>query len=631
MTDNIEDLETARRRKFEEGLSGSSEVSISHQIMALAPGAKFCDMSPGRWDHARDAYGLPPHCPVRPLGRDGDVCYVLNAFGTVSTLTANNSKKGQLQIIFSPRTNYAVWAWPRVNARKSTKDNVVYDDNFDADATAKALIDACTEKSNREGAWDMVDKVRGRGCWQGDDGRLIIHAGDRVLVQELGGAFEEIEPDEYQGYLYPKRPAIDGPAPEKAPGGGDGPGAEVLNILRSWSWARPNLDPDLLLGWLGVAFLGGALNWRPAIYVTGDKGVGKSTLEDLLGFLLGRSAIKTTDTTAAGIYRRINNDSLPILVDEMESKPDDRKAKAVLELARQAASGGLVLRASQDGGGAEFRARSAFLFASINPPHLEPQDRSRMGILELRPLEDRTATPAWGDEAYLAGLGRQVFKRLADDYERVLRLIQLFRARLIEAGHDGRGGDTFGTLAALSHAALYDDDPEADLLDEWAEKLSPGSLMELETASEGWADCLDQLLNVQPEPFKHAAYKSVGELLAAWRDAKIKTSLDPTESVEAHMRKALAHVGLGLHQLKTGADGIHTASLFVPSVSPLTAKLFEGTKWAGRGVWASSLRQMPRSYWRTQKVLIGLTRKSGIAISLTAILKDNERDDDDGS
>ena len=53
----------------------------------------------------------------------------------------------------------------------------------------------------------------------------------------------------------------------------------------------------------------------------------------------------------------------------------------MLKLMRIASSGGLMLRGGDRHNPVEFRARSCFLFSSINTPPLRPQDLSRMAIL----------------------------------------------------------------------------------------------------------------------------------------------------------------------------------------------------------------------------------------------------------
>ncbi len=610
------DIDEKRRARVKAQMS-KREVSVTAELRAIPKvGPMFIGLAAGGWQSRADELGLPPHCPVTPLGRDGDQCFVLSACGTVSRITPSAAKRALVEFLFAPYDNYVRWAWPR----KVAKGKAV--DNFDSDDAIAAIVRACTLKSLREGAWNNVERVRGTGAWTLDDGRLVIHLGDQVMTPD-----GVKDPCEYGGHLYPRRPAIDAPWAERLAGGDGGPAQELLHLISSWNWDRPHLDPLLMLGWVGMAMMAGALHWRSVIYITGGFGTGKSSLLATVAGVLGKAAIKAENATAPAIYRMLNNDASAVLLDENEASDDDRKERGLVRLAREAASGALVVRADPSGGAAEFRARSAFLFSSILPPGLEPQDYSRMGILSLRPL----ANPqGWGgvNVARLSEIGRQIFRRLIDDYPRWERVYQTFRTRLIESGHSGRGGDTFGTLASFAHVMLYDDAPEPDTLDEWAGWLSPQSLQELELATDAWRDCLNQILGAQPDAYRTATQRSVGAVLQAYRDGAFKyEGGDDTSSAEAKARKALNQVGLSLIQPRIGADGWGTAQLFIPAAHPALAKLLAGTKWAGRGVASSALRQAPHTVWKSIKASFDAQKFSGVAYTLAAILPAEEKED----
>lgn len=617
MSDPIE-LDDIRRDRVKSQMS-QSEISVSAQMRALPKlNPIFMKKQPGQWFNDADELGLPPHCPVKPLGRDGDACFLLSAAGTVSRITPNASKRAVVEFLFSPYDNYVRWAWPR----KTAKDKFI--DNFDSDDVIAALVKACTVKSLREGAWDNIERVRGTGAWTvaDDDPRLIIHLGDVVLTPD-----GEREPCEYSGHLYPRRPAIDEPWPERLAGGDGGPAQEMLDILRTWNWDRPEFDPLLMLGWIGMAMMGGALKWRSVVYVNGGFGTGKSSMLGTVCAVLGKLAIKAENATAPAIYRMLNNDASAVILDENEASEDDRKERGLIRLAREAASGALVVRADPSGGAAEFRARSAFLFGSILPPALDPQDYSRMAILTLRPIENPSSGPMQ-DYARLARMGRQIFKRLVDDWERWQIVFNQFRSAFIEAGHSGRGGDTFGTLAAFAHVMLFDDGPDQKDLDEWSKWLSPASLQELELATDAWRDCLNHIFGQQPDALRNASWKSVGAILDAYRNGEmIYEGGDEILTAETKARKALNLVGLSLIQPRVGAMGYDTAQLFIPAAHPALAKLFTGSKWAGRGVWSAALRQAPRHLWKPVKATFDAQKFSGVAFRLVDIVGDGKDDE----
>src|SRR5690606_32357795 len=124
-------------------------------------------------------------------------------------------------------------------------------------------------------------------------------------------------------------------------------------------------------GWIGVALMGAALEWRPSIFVVGDAGTGKSELTGRRGLLravLGRSMLSTTNASEAGLYQIVGHDSLPIAIDELEGDEGVEQAQKIIKMARDAASGSIRIRGGQDHKGVEFQAQSSFSFSAINPP-----------------------------------------------------------------------------------------------------------------------------------------------------------------------------------------------------------------------------------------------------------------------
>jgi hypothetical protein len=300
---------------------------------------------------------------------------------------------------------------------------------------------------NAKGIWSAAEKLRGRGAWLSMSGELLYHAGSRM---QLGG--RDLPTGEFEGHVYPARPAIPRPWSEPV----DASSVQLLMpLLRSWNWDRPDIDPILLLGWIGAAWLGAAAPKRPVAFIMGDKATGKSTLQELLKLLFGDALIQSADTTAAGIYQRIGLDCLPVAIDELEAKADFRRQQAIIDLARAAYSGALMLRGGDRHQGVEFQARSCFLFSSINAPPLAPQDLSRMAILRLKrlPADHPKLTL---DEPSLAMQGRMILRRMIDQWHRFGQTYDAFKQELAATGMASRAQETFGVLLACADIILHD-------------------------------------------------------------------------------------------------------------------------------------------------------------------------------
>jgi hypothetical protein len=527
-------------------------------------------IEPGRWP-GYPTERLPPGCSVVPVGIQDKTTYFIDSVGQLVEVKFNEWGHKLLWQIFSSQPNFPTWAWPRFG--KEGKIN-----GTESNQASACLIAA----ASAQGVFDPAEKVRGRGAWCDRDGSILYHAGHRLW--RAGGKHSPV--GRVAGRIYPTRPAIAEPWTE-AVGDADNPAREILLALRRWNWTRPAVDPVLLLGWMAAAMLGGALPWRPTVFVTGDKAVGKSTLQHLLKAALGDQLLQTADTTAAGLYQRIGQDALPIAVDELESDADNRRVMAVIKLARIAASGDMMFRGGADHTGTEFRAQSAFFFSSINPPPLAPQDLSRLALLRLRPVEDHGSSPPVIDSEKTP---RLLLRRLLDEWHRFGETFQAYRTELRRAGHGGRGQDTYGVLLACADLALgpsLADElgvPMSDDLSWWAQALAVTELQEHEDATENWLGCARHLLTSRVEVWRSGTRHTVGGILEDLLGKNIS---------EEEANKQLAQTGM---RAIAAADVAGKWLLAVPNQSQLVAELFRGTVWAGApgaAVWASALRQGP--------------------------------------
>lgn len=590
---------------------------VSLRAMARRDPPRGCPMDiegaqiePGRWrDHfAAPATGLPTNCPIQALGKEGSNYYFLDTLGAVYVIQAKGSGKGEIDSLFAGRPLFLEWAWPRwVASRKADEPPKVK--GFEADESRRELFAACAYK----GTFELEDKVRGRGAWRDDDGSLIYHAGDAVWI---GGKWQR--PGEIGRYIYPARMKLGRPVALYEKEGPGSPGDALLELLRSWSWERGELDALLMLGWAMTAKIGGALDQRPVVYLSGEEGSGKSALQKLLRALMNGALMATANTTQAGIYQRIKQDSVAVLVDEStEAKEDMRGSDKLLELARIAYSGDKMNRGDKDGVGREFAMMSSFMASSIVVPAMDAQDASRMALLVLRTLPKGTPDLAL-DAAAIELWGLQLLRRLFDWYPRWAELRRIFRHALIEAGHDSRSADTFAPLAAGAHVALHDDFPTPEALKQWQGWLKADQLIETAGKEKTWRRCFMLMLAAQPDALKNTTYKSAGSALLAFRD---------TDDMPAKTNQTLNAVGLSLGWAAGSVESWDTARLFVPSNHPSLHALFAGTPWGGRlgapGPWSAVLRQAPKHLWQTGKSERGLDRKaSGVFVRLAAMLED---------
>ncbi len=408
---------------------------------------------------------LPPGCPVKPLGKLGQVCYFLDEQGQLIGLDPQKVGKNHIRNLFGRRSQLCDEYWPRLDDQGKPKGH----GQWMPERAGDLLMRACAW----EGIFDPQGRVRGRGAHRGRSGELILHCGDTVYVA-APDAPGYVEPGLIGGFVYPTAPAIPRPDPGEPTSAS---AEELLVLLRTWKWARPLEDPMFLLGLIGAMMVGGALKWRPHAWVTGSKSTGKSTLHHLLEVLFDGAALHTHDASEASLRQILKQQTLPVFFDELESEEDNRRNAQVIKLARLASSGAVVFRGGQDHVGHEFTVRSSFLFSSILLPPMLSQDRSRLAILELHDLDEDAEEPELS-ERKLRAWGREFRKRLVDQWHRFEKTLFAYRKALAKYGHGGRAQDQFGTLLACADLLLYDYEPDVRLLEEWGERLAVDKLAE---------------------------------------------------------------------------------------------------------------------------------------------------------
>jgi hypothetical protein len=518
---------------------------------------------------------LPAGCPVEPLGKLGQICYYLDEAKQLIGLDPQKHGKQHIRCLFGRKSHLCDEYWPRYSD-KSGGDGKPIITGWKPEVAADLLMRACAQR----GIFDPQGKVRGTGAHRSDDGELILHCGDKIFITGPHSGY--VDPGLIAGYVYPAGQARPRPDPSEQDSAA---GELLLTDLRAWNWQRELIDPMLLLGWIGCAMVGGALDWRPHTWITGSSATGKSTLQKLLRALFDGAALTTGNATEASLRQLLKQQTLPVFFDELEAQEDNRKNTGVIELARLASSGEQALRGGQNHEGHEFTVRSCFLFSSILLPPLLTQDRNRLAILELEPIEPGKAAPTI-DLAELRQRGRQIRKRMVDHWHRLDNLVDRYKTALAGVGHSGRSQDQFGTLLAIADLLLYDV-ADADTVRDWTEKLRPETLSEKATELPDEEEIVQRLASSflqtrggdEPEPIaRHirAALQPDGD---KYRDRLENFGLRVVEAKATDK-------GIGAHKPQPGTP---SAELYLAIANSHVAlnKIFAETRWS-QGTWTQS-------------------------------------------
>lgn len=503
-------------------------------------------------------------CPVEALGVQGKVYYYLDYLRQLAAVDGHT--KDRMRGVFGGRADLLTREFPQYNKGGDVS-------GWAQEKAATAMMLACTEK----GVWNALERVRGLGAWSDGAAGVVLHCGDQVLV---GGEWRTT--GGIDGHVYPSGPPIPRPlgARDALPKG-DLPATQLVELLDTWSWLRGDIDAWLLTGWICAAMFGGALEWRPLVWITGDAGTGKSTVQRLIRAVIGEGGIlQATDATEAGIRQFLMQSTIPVALDELEAEADGRKAEAIVKLARQAASGGVVLRGGADHVGQEFRARSCFAFSSILIPRLLDQDISRIAVLDLAPLP-RDVVPPPIDVRHWGHVGRALRRQILGQWPRAVETIERYRLALARVGHSARGCDQYGTLLGMADLAMYDSMPDEARCDRWAERLGAAAIAEQTDQLTDWQRCVAHLFGQHIEPYRSGQRFPVGRWVLAAAGLR-------EEPKQGDATSALPAFGIKVVGRGTAAE------LVVSNTHTAIAGFFRDTHWAA-GVWRQALKRIPGS------------------------------------
>lgn len=445
------------------------------------------------------------------------------------------------------------------------------------------------------------DRIRGRGAWF-DNGRAILHLGDHLLVD--GQRHDLKRPLPGSRFLYQRLAAID---PLEAQPLSDAEAFEILDLATRFHWDVP-ASGLLLAGWVVLAPICGALDWRPHAWLTAAAGSGKSeVLDKFVGPLLGPISLwPLGSSTEAFLRQELRCDALPVVFDEAESNEqgDKQRIQAVLALARVASSSGrgVVGRGSADGQAQRFTIRSMFLLSSISTALKQGADRTRFAQLSLRnPSELPAEQRAQHWQQLKTDLDRLISNTTGQRLQaRTIRLIPtirlstaIFRKAAGAYFQNQRLGDQYGTLLAGAWALQSSLVPTPEQATELIQQQNWEPYQQATELTDEQA-CLETLLQHQLriESRDGALNRTVAELVEIAARHAHSMQVDATAAEEL----------LGRHGFK-----VHDGQLLISNTATAIGKILSVTPWAS--CWPSTLIRVQGS------TRPGIARFKGIGVS----------------
>ena len=388
--------------------------------------------------------------PFRPLGFDRAIYYYLPKSGAqVISLTA--AQHNQSHFIQLAELEWWVDGFADEKGR------------IDWTSAANAVMGSCLA----QGVYDPT-RLRGRGAWS-DAERSILHLGNRLVIDGNSYPITRLPASFSSYYFYENSKAIDGPGSELL---SDQDANSIIELAQEFSWETP-ASAQLLLGWIVLAPVCGALDWRPHIWLTGSAGTGKTTILKLFikPLLGGMYEGATGGTTEAGLRGQLRSDAIPIVFDELEQneQKDKQIVQNILALARIASSeGGKIYKGTATGGSNTFEIRSMFCVSSINVALVQRADLDRFCVLPLsrnqRPRENWDEFEQAILDTCTEANGRRLIARTLKHIPIIRKNARTFATALARK-FGQRFGDQHGTLLAGAWSLRPDCSKEVSLAD----------------------------------------------------------------------------------------------------------------------------------------------------------------------
>ncbi len=512
--------------------------------------------------------------PFRALGHNEGTYTLLSEWsGQARTFTESDLAKSRPYYSLAPRP----W-WCHHFEHKGSAPG------FHLEDASWAVISACLEA----GVFDSA-QCRGRGAWVTEDGEIVLHLGDRLLVS---GTEEFTYPERFEDgdRIYPRLRRLSGPAMKKPMPLEEA--RQTLALFDDLPWQN-DASGTLAAGALVLAPFSGALPCRPLLWITGPTESGKSTIInriiapmlDGIGVIC-REAYGTSDVA---LRQLLGSDALPVILDhaDMVGRGARRKLGCLFDLARLSSTGGTVSTETASGRAHNLSVRSMFLFASVEVGLKLGQDENRVAILSLRnpkteDLEDRqkrwVATQRQIIDLISPMNGRRLMARTAQWFRdgRFDELLKVTSQAALPV-QASRAGELYGTLLAGAWTLRSDTVPDVEEVIAWIVD-SGLRATGAENRADG-RDVLGSLLGASvPLVIRdHEIEVTIGRLI---RIASGQPQSDPVVSRSAADRR-LRECGMRWH----GGD-LHLANR-----SPFIIARMRGTPFEGR--WIAALRTLP--------------------------------------
>jgi len=337
-------------------------------------------------------------------------------------------------------------------------------------------------------------------------------------------------------------------------------------------------DPLFLGGFALTSLVCGALPVRPALQSSSAFSTGKNDLnKQVISPLQAGVGIVTVNPTGPGLRQQLNNDCLPIWIDESEND-NPRRRKEHLDIARYSYDGHVMYLGGGAGKAMPFRLCSSLSLSGINAPIANPADRSRIVSVQrsLLSIEKWNAVKERRSKLITKRTGERLFRRTVNNLHTLLANIDAFAEAiqsLLPVGAPTRYSEAHSVLLAGAHLLVSRERVSAEQALQWLKDHGWGYRPDPDAgdhpATQESSDCLEFLLSYRTG----LGGKTVRSLVD-----QIKTSEGPVKEQICQ----LGRLGIAVKP----AEGLCVAN------SGAIENIYKGTRWAG-GAHRDRLKELP--------------------------------------
>lgn len=459
--------------------------------------------------------------------------------------------------------------------------------------------------------------VRGPGLYLEAGHRLTVNYGNAVYDQD--GNPVSTKPQ--RGQVYAAGQSL-GFGPE-TPCASAEDIAELESVFGSFNFEQAH-GAAVSMGWMASSFYGAVLPNSPSIFLSAERGSGKTTWVELQQGLLGPQAFRRDGVpSVAQVLYALEGSSAALLLDEFQPQKASKKQNNDLaELFNAGFTNARVGRITRVIAGQMrcFNPPSGVALCGIDLPKFEEALESRGVRLRMAPLgrAGQFKSPLLDsvNREAVDAMGARVRRMLVTRWPVMSETRLLTHKLLQEIGHSGRAADKLSPLLAGYIALKHDTVPALDTLAELIEQWGLNEVKANETESSS-DTCLNVLLDRKVVLFKDMDGKPV-RAHERVRDAirHLATIKDDREA-RRPLEKQLELLGLKpIYQADADAWKLAVAA---SEHNQGLRRMFQGTPWAAGG-WAEVLARQPGAA-RTNQRLAGDSIKVVVVPLLESVVQ----------